>query len=229
MYKVYDLIDSKVITFAPNGLNIYNNHMPPHNKTNMNMVEMDNGRRLVAFVDELKTSFIEIKNMLIKSDAFPVCTTTCEQCLIDPQHCKILKTTIQNLMDQGILLIDHPSTIEEVSTLEIQYDEVLPLQIPYNLSQMTLSATHITPMVITISTSFPYNNIKEIPWVYDSTVYIHGQKMQENPMTSNEPIISIAATDGGTRSSRISVLTSLPTDNSGPSAQDKGKQIDNSQ
>lgn len=176
-YKVHDLIDSKAIIFVPNGPNVNNIPMPPHNKPNVNMVEMDNGRRLITFVDELKTPLIKINNMLMKSDAFLVCITTCEQCFIDPQQCGILKATIQKLMDQGILLIDRPSTIEEVSTLEIPYDEVVPLQIPYNLYQMTLSVTSFTPMVITVPTPFLYNDTKAIPWVYDSEVYIHGQKM----------------------------------------------------
>lgn len=83
-YKVQDLIDAKAITFTPYSLNINNNPMPPHNKTNVNMVEMNNGRRLIIFVDKLKTPLIKIKNVLIKSDVFPVYTTTCEQCLIDP-------------------------------------------------------------------------------------------------------------------------------------------------
>lgn len=119
-------------------------------------------------------------------------------------------------MDQGILLIDRPSMIEEISTLEILYDEVIPLQIPYNLSQMTLSAAPIIPIVITFSTLFPYNNTKAVSWVYDSTVYIHGQKLQEKMMTSNEPIINIAGTIGVTRSGRIFSPISLPADNSGP-------------
>lgn len=65
-------------------------------------------------------------------------------------------------MDQGILLINHPSTIEEVSTLEIPYDEVLPLEIPYNFSQMALSVTPITHMVITVPTFFPFNDTKAV-------------------------------------------------------------------
>lgn len=59
--------------------------MPPHNKANLNMVEIDSGRRLITFVDELETPLIKIKNVLMKSGTFLVCTTTCEQCLIDPQ------------------------------------------------------------------------------------------------------------------------------------------------
>lgn len=64
--------------FAPNGPNVNNNPMSPHNKMNVNMVEIDVRRRLITFINELKTPLIEIKNVLVKSDAFPVCTTTCE-------------------------------------------------------------------------------------------------------------------------------------------------------
>lgn len=126
-------------------------------------------------------------------------------------------------------MIDRPSKIEEVSTLEIPYEEALPMQIPYDLSQMTLSINPITPMVITIPTSFPFNDTKAILWVYESSVNIHGQRMQEKPMMSNEPIVSIASTDGVTQSKRIFAPTFPPDDNSGPSAQEKGKQIKNTQ
>ncbi|XP_050916801.1 uncharacterized protein LOC127131973 [Lathyrus oleraceus] len=193
------------------------------------MVEMDSGRKLLTSVDKLKTPFIKIKNVLMKSNLFPVYSTTSEQCMIKLQQCGILKSTIQKLMDQGILLIDHPSMIEEVYTLEIPYDEVLPLQIPYNLSQMTLSVTPITPMMITVPTKFPFNDTKAVSWVYDPAVYIHGQKMQEKHMTFDEPIVSIVGTGGVTRNGRIFALTSSPVDNSGPSVQNKGKQIENAQ
>lgn len=84
-YKVQELIDSKAITFTPNGPNINNNPMPPHNKPTVNMAEIDNGRRIVSRVDELKTPLIKISNVLMKNDVFPVCSTTCEHCLNNPQ------------------------------------------------------------------------------------------------------------------------------------------------
>lgn len=46
-YKVQDLIDSKAIMSAANGLNVNCNPMPPHHKMNVNMIEIDNGRRLI--------------------------------------------------------------------------------------------------------------------------------------------------------------------------------------
>lgn len=92
---------------------------------------------------------------------------------------------------------------------------------------MTLSVNPITHMVIEVPTLFPYNDTKAVSWMYDFTVYVHDQKMQEKPMTSDEPIISITDTGGVTRRGIIFALTSLPVDNSDPSNQDKGKQIDN--
>lgn len=120
------MIDSKEIKFAPNGPNVNNNLMPPHDKTNVNMGELYNGRKVVTSVNDLKTSLLEIKNFLLRSDAFFVCAQTCEYCLKDPQQCEVLKASIQTLMNQGILIIDRPSTIKDVSTLEIMYDEVPP-------------------------------------------------------------------------------------------------------
>lgn len=53
--------------------------------------------------------------------------------------------------------------------------------------------------------------------------------MQEKPITSDKPIVSIAGTGGVTRNGRIFSPKSLPFENSGPSIQDKGKQIENAQ
>lgn len=84
-YKVQDLIDYKAITFTPNGPNVNNNNMPPHDKSNVNMVEFDNGMKVITFVNDLKTPLVEIKNVLLRSDVFSVCAQTCEYFLKDPQ------------------------------------------------------------------------------------------------------------------------------------------------
>lgn len=75
-----DLIDSKAIKFAPNDPNVNNNPIPRHNKPTVNTVEFDNRRRLMSRVEELKTRLIEIKNVLMKNDVFPIYSTTCEHC-----------------------------------------------------------------------------------------------------------------------------------------------------
>ncbi|XP_050883778.1 uncharacterized protein LOC127086990 [Lathyrus oleraceus] len=225
-YRAQDLIDSKAITFAPKGPNVNNNSMPPHNNAAVNMMEADNGRRLMSCMDELKTPLIEIKNALMRENAFPICSNDCEHCLINPQQCRTLKSIIQQLMDQGILVVNCPSTKEDVSTLDIPYNEVPPLQIPYDFSQLTLSTNPVTPIIITVPTLFPYVDTKAVPWVYDTSIYIHGQKSQEEPLKFSDPMINITGTGGITRSGRIfaPILTPIGTIN--PSTSDKGKQID---
>lgn len=120
-------------------------------------------------MDELKTPLVDIKNALMKDNAFPICSNDCEHCLINPQQCRMLKFVIQQLMDQGILVVDCPSTKEDISTLEIPYDEVPPLQILYEFSQLTLSTNLVTPIIIIVPTPFPYVDTKEVPWVYDTS------------------------------------------------------------
>ncbi|XP_050877338.1 uncharacterized protein LOC127081095 [Lathyrus oleraceus] len=225
-YKFQDLIDSKAITFSPKGPNVNNNPVPPHNNASVNMMEADNGRRLMSCVDELKTPLIEIKNALMKNNVFPICGNDCEHYLINPQQCRTLKSVIQQLMNQGILVVDCPSTKEYVSTLEIPYDEVPPLQIPYDFSQLTLSTNPVTPIIITVLTPFPYVDTKAVPWMYDTSVYIHGQKIQEEPLKSSDPMINITSTSGVTRSGRIFALTPTPIGTINPSTSDKGKKID---
>lgn len=50
-YKVQQLIESKVIIFTPNGPNVNNNPMPPHNKPIVSMVEEVEGKKLVPNMD----------------------------------------------------------------------------------------------------------------------------------------------------------------------------------
>ncbi|XP_050914741.1 uncharacterized protein LOC127129632 [Lathyrus oleraceus] len=228
-YKVQELIDSKAITFSPKRPNVNNNLMPPHNNASVNMMEADNGRRLMSCVDELKTPLIEIKNALMKDNAFPICSNDCEHYMINPQQCRMLKSVIQQLMDQGILVVDCPSIKEDVFTLEIPYDEVPHLQIPYDFSQLTLSTNPVTPIIITVHTPFPYVDTKAVPWMYDTLVYIHGQKIQEESLKSSDPMINITGTSGITRSGRIFAPTPTPIGTINPSNSDKGKQIDGAQ
>ncbi|XP_050877554.1 uncharacterized protein LOC127081325 [Lathyrus oleraceus] len=169
--------------------------MPPHNNTAVNMMGAENGRRLMSCMDELKTPLIEIKNALMRDNAFPICSNDCENCLINPQQRRTLKSVIQQLMDQGILVVDCPSTKEDVSTLEIPYDEVPPLQIPYNFSQLTLSTNHVTLIMITVPTPFPSGRIFAPtltpigtinPSSSDKGKQIDGVNQRQDPVPSNE-------------------------------------------
>lgn len=54
-YKVQGLIESKAITFVPNGPNVNKNPIPSHNKITVSMMEVEEGRKMVSGLDELKT------------------------------------------------------------------------------------------------------------------------------------------------------------------------------
>lgn len=93
-----------------------------------------------------------------------------------------MKVGIQELMNQGIIVAKYLSTIEDVATLEIPYDQVQHLEIPYDLSPMTISVDPVVPLIIIIPSFFPYGDTKEVSWIYDSTVYINGKKVQEESL-----------------------------------------------
>lgn len=78
--------------YVPNSLNVNNNPMSPYNKPTMNMIEVEEKKKLVSWVDRLKTPLIDIKNLLMKSNLFIVYDSNCEHCLINPQECEVLKT-----------------------------------------------------------------------------------------------------------------------------------------
>lgn len=173
--------------------------MSPYNKPAVNMVEVKEGRRLVSRVDELKTHLIKIMEQLLATSLFPICDADYKHFLNNPQECEVLKTAIQELTDQGIMVVKHLATSEDVATLEILYDQVQPLQILYDMSPMIISDNMVIPLVIIVPTPFPFEDIKPVSWIYDSIVYIHGQKVQEKHMAINEPMVNISGTGGVTR------------------------------
>lgn len=160
---------------------------------------------------------------------FPDCNANYEHFFINPQNCEVLKAGKQELMNQGITLEEHLSTIEDVATLEIPYDQLQPLQIPYDFIPMTISIDPVIPLTIIILAFFPYEDTKAVPWIYDSTIYIHGQKVQDEPLASKELTINIIGTWGVIRRERIFALVPPTTDNGGVSSQDKGKHIEGNQ
>ena len=154
-------------------------------------------------VDDLITPLVNITKQSFMNYLSPICNAACEYCLIDPQNCEVLKVVMQELMNQGIIVAEHLSTIEDVATFTIPYDQVQPLEIPYDLSPMTISVDPIIPLTITIPTPFPYGDTKAVSWISDSIIYIHGQKVQDEPLAIKEPIININEIGGVTRSERI--------------------------
>lgn len=77
-HNVHDLIDSKAISFAPNGPNVNNNPMPPHTGPSVSMLEGFRDYSMVTDVDKVKTSLVVVKEKLLSNDVFPGCAADCE-------------------------------------------------------------------------------------------------------------------------------------------------------
>lgn len=90
-----DLIESKAISFTPVGPNVNNNLMPLHTSSSVSVIEDSEGRNLVSRVDQMKTSLVVVKEILLKSGVFPDCQYDYDQCLSDPQMCEKLKCGVQ--------------------------------------------------------------------------------------------------------------------------------------
>lgn len=126
-------------------------------------------------------------------------------------------------------MAEHLSTIEDVAMLEILYDQVQPLQISYDLTSMTIFVDPVIPLTINVPSPFPYKHIKTVSCIYDSIVYIHGEKVQDEPLVAKEPAINITGTWGVARSEIIFVPVPHTIDNGGTSSQGKVKQIEGNQ
>lgn len=94
-HKVQDLIDSKVISFAPTDPNVNNNPMPPHDGPSVSMLEKYRECSLVKSINEMKTSLTVAKVELLSNYVFLGCLVYCEQCLLNPQRCEDLRNGVQ--------------------------------------------------------------------------------------------------------------------------------------
>lgn len=81
------------------------------------------------------------------------------------------------------------------------------------------------PLVIIVPSLFHFERTKDVPWNYNSVVYIHGHKKEE-PNVPNESAVNIAGTGGMTRSGRIfSSAPSPENDDAEEVTKSKGKQV----
>ena len=140
------------------------------------------------------------------------------------EHNKAFETTLENLVDQGIVQFGLYPEEKYVATIGGKNPLVIPCQGP-SLTKKTLvipwgesteiigrapkkalliPATPKATMVIKGPSRIPYENNKAVPWSNDSAVYINRVKQESGPSPSQRPEISnIAGTRGMTRSGLI--------------------------
>lgn len=177
------------------------------------MVEAVEDRSIVKDVGQLRTPLGELKGQLLLNQVHPGCDASCEVCFDNPEKCNSLKSGIQVLINDGVLLVEHSSPLENVATLEIAYESVkFPLEIHYDPIHASTITNPIVPLVIYIPTPLPFQSTKAIPWNYDSSVCINGQMVEDEPAKPSDA--SNITRDGGiTRSGRIFAFQPLYTAN----------------
>lgn len=128
--------------------------------------------------------------------------------------CEKMKFSVQQLMNQGTILVEQVLTDEGVATMEI----------PYYQTQIRVPANPVTPLVIIVPSPFPFYSIKDVSWNYDSTIYMHGQKQEDKPLVIKESVVNIVGTGRMTRSGQVFASTPpLEKNNFKPLAKGKGK------
>ncbi|KAI5430338.1 hypothetical protein KIW84_034790 [Lathyrus oleraceus] len=178
--------------FVPKNESVYEPFGPPQTELERKLKIMDKRVRAIegpntfgleaadmCLVDMIKTLLLEVKEQLLLRNMFPGCTSDYTQCEDTPQGCEKLKKGIQVLINQGIFLVEHSSAADEVSTLEIPY---YPVHIP-------VENPPITPLVITVSTPFPYESTKAVSWNYNTTPCLHGQRLEERSSKTKKTLV----------------------------------------
>ncbi|XP_058763854.1 uncharacterized protein LOC131637289 [Vicia villosa] len=214
-HKVQDLIESQDITFEKP--NIKTNPMPPHGGSNVNAIEVatdhEGTKRVKAPIDLLKEYLFEQGFLLEHNEAF--------------------EDTLQKLVDQKMVQFKYYTKEEYIATINVNTRKPLvipcqgpmstkkPLVIPYTDSNaakapLTIPTPSKSTLVIEEPYPTPYESDKTVPWSYDTTVYINGQKQEP-------AIINIAGTGGITRSGRV-YAPDLQEKDKNPT-KDKGKAI----
>ncbi|XP_050915683.1 uncharacterized protein LOC127130762 [Lathyrus oleraceus] len=223
---VRELVEKKILSFRDDGPNVKSNPLPTHG--DVNAIEDVSDVCIIKNVEDVKTLLLSLHARLVRVNLIDTCHDNCEECVVYPRGCKLVRADIQNLMDQGVLQVCDPTTKEEISVIEPFFNLPEPVEITYQRRDVI----HPSPVIVCMPTPFPFKITKVVPWKYDIIVVdgnpkdVECEKSLEN-VDSN--ITNIARTSRMTHSGRIytpnfniipqesikEATTSVPTQESG--------------
>lgn len=184
-YKVQQLIDLKAITFTPTIPNVKANPMPTHARPYVSAIEEANNQELIERVEKIHTLISDIEQLL-NHGMITLNRDDCKDCVSNAESCEKLKNCVQQLIDQGTIQIGCP--IKEGK-------KIVMMDVSYPTPEVYIP---ITPWVIQIPASFPYESMQAKPQRHVPKVYKQGQENQ--PLVTNEPnVTNIASPEGMTR------------------------------
>ncbi|XP_050878801.1 uncharacterized protein LOC127082617 [Lathyrus oleraceus] len=94
-FKVQDLLDRKIISFALKGPNVKGNPIPGHDGPTINAVEGLDNTVMPQMVDQVKTLMSRIREKLFGYKEFKEVHANCKLCLVSPDTCGKMNECLQ--------------------------------------------------------------------------------------------------------------------------------------
>ncbi|XP_050915276.1 uncharacterized protein LOC127130282 [Lathyrus oleraceus] len=203
---VSELIDSNILSFRDMRPNVKNNPLPVHINPAVNAIEDVSDDFVVEKVDDVKTPLAVFHARLVEAGLIDIRHNNCEDCAIHPRGSRMVHDNIQDLINQGVLQISNIARNEDVSVIEPYFNLPEPVEIPYNSKGFVPSDSHLSPIVIYMPMSFPYENTKVVPWKYDINAVdkiFEGSEDGKGLEAVNEDVTNIAGMSRMTHSGQI--------------------------
>ncbi|XP_050894695.1 uncharacterized protein LOC127101344 [Lathyrus oleraceus] len=168
--KIQDLINQNILTFSEEKPNVKTNPFPNHSSALVNVVIEEVNAEVILKVEEAKTLMSVVLQKLEQFGFLEEVHDDCTICKFDPDICEQLRGCVQALMDQGLIQFSISQVAEEVAVIE-------PITIVYRKKKVEVSPKRIQSIHFRVPTPFPYQNTKEVPWNYETTVYLGGKEI----------------------------------------------------
>jgi hypothetical protein len=165
-----ELIDQEILSFYKEKPNVKKNPLPNHSDASVNAVNEEESTKVILKVEEVKTPMSIVLQRLEQFGFLEGVHDDCVVCEFDPDNCDQLRGCVQELMDQGIIQFSKSQAAEEVAVIE-------PITIVYRKKKVKAPPKRIQPIHFCVPTPFPYQNTKEVPWNYETTVYLGGKEI----------------------------------------------------
>lgn len=166
------------------------NLLPKHGGEIVNMVEGFLGKYRVFHVNFIRRSLVEMHATLCELSYYEHNHVACHICSRNPQGCVVVKSDLQEMLDQNLIQItrDRDKYEHEMNVIVPHFNIPEPVVIAYNSQKSVLF-----PLVIRLEGLKPYE--------YDKVTMIRGGK--EVPILSLSSVVNIAYVSGVTQCGRV--------------------------
>lgn len=185
--KVQDLIYQKILSFTEEKPNVRTNSLPTHNGPEVSAVIEEDGTESVREVADVKTPMTMVVEKLRRHGFLEGIHDNCVAFDSGFDNYVVLKECVQVLMNQGSVQFFISRVEEEVFVIET-------IMIIYRKKSTESLSRQVQPINICVVGPFPYQNVKVVPWRYDTTTYVGGNKIQFYDVE----IVNIVGTGGMT-------------------------------